>query len=154
MGWDSIRWDQNQLETSIGQGFLSQFPFVNLSLENEFWDWMLLTLVKSPIIACNCTLRNFPDLVFGRVAHLNWEYSSSGFMQDLFSGVHIYHISTEEEECESECNWCLDKPYYVTQSWYRRDPYNPGWRQSVQSVYFLGSVLLKSLPRVLSPSAA
>ena len=59
---------------------------------------MLLNLVKSPIIACNCTLRNFPDLVFGRVAHLNWEYSSSGFMQDLFSGVHIYHISTEIKE--------------------------------------------------------
>ena len=36
MGWDSIRWDQNQLETSIGEGFLSQFPFVNLRVEMSF----------------------------------------------------------------------------------------------------------------------
>ena len=75
MGWDSIRWDQNQLETSIGKGFLSQFPFVNLSLVNEFWDWMLLTLVKSPIIACNCILRYFPELLYLYFKTCSWQSS-------------------------------------------------------------------------------
>ena len=37
MEWDSIRWDKNQLETSIGMGFVLQFLVVNLEFLFK-WD--------------------------------------------------------------------------------------------------------------------